>query len=179
VSAQVGGAIFDASTLANFAVVDRLDLLENRFGYRAVWTEAVRLEITRGLSAEPNLQRILDANWLGDPTEISANTASLRQIELIRRGLGGTQSNPLQHLGEAEIIFYLEHDGVGGILITDDRPAANFARNRSLQVMDSAQVLSECFSYGEIGCPAAYDLLLEMADHNRGVYLPPDHTYVC
>lgn len=38
---------------------------------------------------------------------------------------------------------------------------------------------SECHSFGEIGCPEAYELLMSMADNDRGVYIPPDHTYAC
>jgi hypothetical protein len=46
-SPGVGGVFFDTCTLSNFAIVNRLDLLETRYGYRARWTETVQYEVAR------------------------------------------------------------------------------------------------------------------------------------
>ncbi|GAA0991510.1 hypothetical protein GCM10009555_078950 [Acrocarpospora macrocephala] len=178
-NAKAGDAFFDANTLQNFAVVDRLDLLKAHYGARIRWTETVRFEVQRGIRAEPRLQRILDAEWLGDPIEISGDPATLSSIEFIRRGLGGNSVQQLQHLGEAEIIYYLEKVEPGGFFVTDDRPAADFAHRRGITVIDTPGVLSECHSYGEIGCPDAYVLLQAMADNDRGVRVPADHRAIC
>ena len=101
-SARIGDVYFDTCTLSNFAVVDRLDLLEERYGYRARWTETVQWEIRRGLSAAPHLQRVLDADWLGEPIEVGGDPIALTEINNIRRGLGAHPSNQTDHLGEAE-----------------------------------------------------------------------------
>lgn len=163
----------------NFAVVDRLDLLEERYGYRATWTETVQFEIRRGLRAEPRLQRVLDCRWLGEPIAVETSAQALRDIDLIRRALGGSPARPTEHLGEAEIIYLLEATSTGAVFISDDRPAASLAKRRGLQVLDSSAVPAECFSFGEVGCPEAYELLMAMVDNNRGVHIPPDHSYVC
>jgi predicted nucleic acid-binding protein len=164
---------FDACSLINFAAVDRLDLLENRYGHRAGWTASVREEIRRGLRVAPYLRNVLDAAWLGEPIDIEGDSADLAQIDLLRRALGGGRASQLEHLGEAETIFYLEHHASNGIFVTDDRPAFDFAKNRNLFVLDSPGLLAECYSYDEIGCPAAYQLLEKMANEGRGSWYRP------
>ena len=178
-SAQVGPVLFDTNTLVNFAVVDRLDLLNSHYGHRAIWTETVEIELRRGLRAEPKIRDILDANWLGDPIEIAGTPDDLEQVDRIRRALGGTAANPMQHLGEAEIISYIQNRAPGAIFITDDLPALDFARRKQLFSINTATVLGECHSYAEIGCPHAYNLLIEMRSKGRGVRVPAHHSAVC
>jgi predicted nucleic acid-binding protein len=180
VNSRVGDVFFDANTLMNFAIVNRLDLLEVHYGWRAQWTETVRDEVQRGVAAVSSYQQILDASWLPDPLEIQGTSMDdLHGVDALRRALGGLPANPTQHLGEAELIYYLERRRPDGIFITDDRPARDLATRRQLLAIDTATVLSECYSYGEVGCPEAYDLLVQMADLGRGVRVPASHTLVC
>jgi predicted nucleic acid-binding protein len=175
-----GNVIIDACTLRNFAVVGRLDLLELHYGQRTRWTESIKLEITRGLQAEPSLQDVLDAEWLSDPIEIAGNVQTLQRIERIRRGLGATRHDPAtRHLGEAEVIDYLETRGQTWMFVSDDQPAIDFAKRRGLDAIDTQSVLADCYASEEIGCPEAYNLLLKMQALERGVRVPPDHRYVC
>jgi predicted nucleic acid-binding protein len=179
VNSVVGNVIIDTCTLENFVVVDQLGLLGQRYGHRARWTETIQYEVRRGLQAEPSLQSVLDADWLGEPIEIEATPQVLRKIDQIRRGLSGAQDQPTQHLGEAEVIYYLEDHEPDWILLSDDQPAIDLARRRGLNAMDTPQVLSECHAAYEIGCPDAYDLLLKMREAGRGVRVPADHRAVC
>ncbi|BBH64809.1 hypothetical protein ACTI_14940 [Actinoplanes sp. OR16] len=178
-SARIGDIYFDTCTLANFAAVDRLDLLRERYGHRARWTETIRWEITRGVGAAPYLQRVLQAEWLGEPVEISDSTSALTEINNIRRGLGALGSSPTRHLGEAEIIYHLQHVDVGAFFVTDDREALNFARRRGLFTFDTHKIMEECFSCSEVGCPEAFELLQQMAASDRGVRVPSSHMGVC
>ena len=173
--------VVDACTWQNFAVVDGLWVLEARYAGIASWTEAIRNELQRGLRAEPKLQDVLDleTSWLGRPVRLEGE--SLDKVDLIRRGIGGTASAPLQHLGEAEAIHFLEQAaGRRVMFITDDGPAADFARRRpsGIQVLDAAAVLADAFAMGDIGCPAAYDMLQAMWNYPREVRVPP-HREVC
>ena len=174
-----GPVYFDTCSLSNFAAVDRLDLVRTRYGRRVRWTETVRFEISRGLPRYDYLRRVLDAGWLGEPVEITPAPDALREIDLIRRGLGGRPAEPTRHLGEAELIWHLETAARGAVLVSDDRPAAAFARQRGLPVLDSAAVLAECYAHGEVGCPEAYDVLVDMRQNGRGVLVPADHREVC
>lgn len=173
-----GLAFFDANTLINFAVIDRLDILERHYGGCATWTDGVQFEIKRGVQFDQRIQRVLDVPWLGSPIEIEG-VVDLTRVELLRVCLSGSSSRPMKHLGEAQTIFLLETSHKSSFFITDDRPAADFARRRGLSVMDSVDVLRECYRKGEVGCPEAYDLLVEISLQDRGVRVPKHHSDVC
>lgn len=180
-SPAIGEVMIDACTLWNFAVVQRLDLLEVRYGHRgARWTEAIQLEISRHVREEPLLQAVLEAQWLGEPMPVTGNAETLIRIERIRRGLLATPNDsPTLHLGEAEVIDLLETQHPSWMFVTDDQPAGDLARRRGLTILDTPRVLADCYASGEIGCPAAYDLLSEMWAKGRGVRVPPSHRDVC
>ena len=120
---------------------------------------------------------------MGAPVRLDQED-DLREVDLIRRGLGGRSSQPLQHLGEAEAIRALERqEGRRCIFITDDVPAGELARHRpsGIHVLDSAAVLADAYAMGEIGCPDAYNMLKAMSEYPpapRAVRLPP-HAEVC
>jgi predicted nucleic acid-binding protein len=181
VSPQIGEVIIDACTLWNFAVVERLDLLDARFSHRGVrWTESIQLEIRRHLREEPLLQAVLDSDWLGEPMEILGSPQVLQRIDRIRRGLQASPTDPpTLHLGEAEVIDLLENVHPSWVFVTDDGPAGDLAKRRGLSVLDSVGVLADAYASGEIGCPDAYELLLEMAAKGRGVRIPSNHRLVC
>ncbi len=111
---------------------------------------------------------------------ISVNTDGLRRIDQIRRGLGVVTGDPATlHLGEAEIIDLLQTRQPSWLLVTDDLPAGDLARRRGIAVIDTPRVLADCYASGEIACPAAYELLEEMATKGRGVRVPLHHRDVC
>lgn len=173
--------VVDACTWENFAVIDGLWVLKARYAGIVSWTEAIRYELQRGVRAVPRLREVLDLEsaWLGEP--VRPEGEALGQVDLIRRGLGGMASEPLKHLGEAEAIHFLEQaSGSRRIFITDDGPAADFARRRpsGIQVLDAADVLADAFAMGDIGCPDAYEMLQAMWNYPREVRVPP-HREVC
>ena len=170
----------DACTLQNFAVVDALVVLAVRFAGSLVWTEAVRHEVRRGAAIVPALQTVLDAEagWLGAPARLDG-PGDAASVDLIRRGLGGSDRSPLQHLGEAESVRLLERTpATRRAFLTDDREAADMARRRGLHVLDAADILAEAYAMGELPCPAAYRVLEAMHGAGRPVRLPT-HRDVC
>jgi hypothetical protein len=171
--------ITDSTVFVNFATVSRLALLRIVLRGRGRWTEAVAVETDRFAAQHPELALDKLSTWMSDPTEFPAR--ALRDIQAYRRALSMPGEPPTKNLGEAEAIYALEHwPGVRGeVLVTDDRPAAHFARVRGLQVWDTGRLLGDGFQAGEIDCPDAWDLLKLMRTKGRGVYVPADHRAVC
>lgn len=178
-NSMAGDVYFDANTLNNFAVIGRLELLAGRYSHRARWTEGVQQEIQRGACVVPALRDILTAHWLPPATDAAPKMSDMRDIDNLRRALGGTANQPLLHLGEAETIHCIQRYGPGSLFATDDRAAADLARRRRIHVIDTPRILSECHSLGEVKCPEAWDLLNDMARHGRLVRIPPTHHEIC
>jgi predicted nucleic acid-binding protein len=171
----------DSSSLRNFATIGRIDILFAHFGDRLHWVEAVEAEIHLGrYDDDSEKQAILDHKFrLGEPVRF---VEGRRQIEILRRALGGTRRTGEQrkNLGEAQCIFAIEflHDGRGTFL-SDDRNALAMARNRKINCIDTFDVIKNCFDEGLLTCPEPYDLLVEMSNSRRGVRLPAAHTDIC
>src|SRR5262249_11939237 len=62
--------------------------------------------VKRGVAARPHLQALIGAGWLGTPIGFDESLA-LQRIDRFRRSLGGSPKLPTQHLGEAQIIYYI------------------------------------------------------------------------
>lgn len=169
--------VVDTNVLWSFAVVGRLDLLEVRFAGRLVWTDAVRGEIIRNASSEPRLQAVIESAWLGEPVEFAAS--DLLAISRLRGILATPGDHPAMHLGEAESIYLIQSKEKAATFVTDDGPAADLAKRRGLQVQGTLDLMQDCHAMGEIGCPAAWELMLEMERGGRHVRTPSHHSKVC
>jgi predicted nucleic acid-binding protein len=167
----------DTNVLWSFAVVGRLDLLEERFAHRLVWTDAVHEEVRRNSAHQAFLRDVLSAAWLGEPH--CFGTADLEPISIIRDILADPADHEAMHLGEAEAIYLLETKFPEGLLFTDDRAALDLAQRRRLKTMTTLQALQDCHAMGEIGCPDAWDLMRQMESLGRSVRAPERHTEVC
>lgn len=173
-----GRIVFDACTLENFAVVGRVDLLQALYQDRSAWTDGTELEVRRGAAERPHLQSLIGDTWLGSPIAVDEPLV-IRQIDRIRRSLGGSPRLPTQHLGEAQVIYHLTAVERDAIFATDDRDAYNLAIRLGMNVVDTPDILRECFDAGLSGCPESFDLLHKMAAAGRGVAVPPSHWYIC
>jgi predicted nucleic acid-binding protein len=104
---------------------------------------------------------------------------AVQQIDLIRRALGGSARLPTQHLGEAQTIYHIGNVEPNAVFATDDRDAYNTALRKNLRVIDTPDILNDCYEARVLGCPEAYELLHKMAASGRGVAIPESHWYIC
>jgi predicted nucleic acid-binding protein len=138
--------LHDAVTLQHFAIVGRLDILEDLHGHHAAprWTDAVRNEVEEGA------RRGQQAAWLGPPAVPAL--PELMPIIQLQVGLTGGVVVGDRHLGEAESIFFAERDG--GTLVTDDAGAYDFAERRlglgPSRVQDTIEILRRSVGLGSI-----------------------------
>ena len=99
---------------------------------RGRWTEAVAYEIKQSARHPPALRGV-DESWMGAPIN-DWSTADIRQIEVLRINvLGGSQTEPLRHLGEAQSCHVIasRRQFTGSWWVTDDTDAREGAMIRT------------------------------------------------
>lgn len=156
----LAGFIFDSSVLSAFAVVGRLDLLEQRYAGRATWAVEVRVEIVQGLGVAPSLSDVLSATWLGEPI----HSFAVDEIERTRLALGGT-SRDRRHRGEAASIVIAGDCGLA--FAVDDRDATLLARARGVPTIGTVPILQACVRSSAVTAGEAFRLLTEMREQHR------------
>ncbi|MGH3788249.1 MAG: hypothetical protein ACRDRG_17265 [Pseudonocardiaceae bacterium] len=168
----------DNTVLCNFAAVDRLDLLESVLNGRGRWTEAVAHEATKSAYYVPALKGLLANCWLGEVIEISSEP-DMQKIERIRRAVfGGTDDQPLKHLGEAQTCYVITNwvALAGSWWISDDREALRYARAQGITTRDTADLVSIAVGNGDIDAQDGLILLRQMADLGRKLRVPDSVT---
>jgi hypothetical protein len=160
--------------LCNFAVVDRLDLLRSALNESGRWTAAVAFEAQQSARVLPAMRKIADDGWMEEPIEIS-DPAEVQQVQRIRRiVLGGTDDQPLKHLGEAETCFLLRErpEFSGGWWISDDREALRYARFQGITTRETIDLVNIAVVNGDVDVREAFDLIHRMAEEGRHLRLP-------
>ncbi|MGW2117047.1 hypothetical protein [Streptomyces zhihengii] len=162
----------DNTVLCNFAAVDRLPLLEAVLDGRGRWTQAVAYEAEQSSRHHLPLRGISEDGWLGDPIEIT-DSRELTEVERVRRAVfGGTASQPLKHLGEAEtcVLITLRPELQASVWITDDRSAGTWARRRGITTKETYDLVNEAVVDGLITSQDGHDLLGAMVSAGRHLH---------
>lgn len=100
---------------------------------------------------------------------------TVRRVNLIRRAVfGGTDDEPLKHLGESETCFLIREraEFADTWWITDDREALRYARFQHITTRETIDLMTVAVVNGEVTAQQAHDLMLAMADHGRILRLP-------
>ncbi|MGO9298037.1 MAG: hypothetical protein ACLP52_29845 [Streptosporangiaceae bacterium] len=164
----------DNTVLCNFAAVNRLDLLRSVLNGRGRWTEAVAFEASRSSKALPPLSALVDDPCMGEPIEIN-DEAEILRVEQIRRAVfGGTEADPLRHLGEAQTCYVILHckEFAGSWWISDDREALRYARFQGITTRETFDLVSTAVINGDIRAGDGLALMEEMAVSGRSLKLP-------
>jgi hypothetical protein len=164
----------DNTVLCNFASVDSLGLLVTVLNGRGRWTSAVAYEASRSAQFMPTLNGIAVNGWLSEPIEITGEK-DIQRVNQIRRAVfGGTDGEPLKHLGEAETCFLLkEHsEFAGSWWISDDQEAVRYGRFQHITTRETIDLMTIAVVNGDIAAHKAYELMLVMADKGRSLRLP-------
>lgn len=161
----------DNTVLCNYASVDRLDLLRQVLDGRGRWTAAVSYEASRSARV---LSALTGLDWLDEPIEIT-DDALVRRVHQIRRSVfGGTDDDPLRHLGEAETcVLVREHaDFIGSWWVSDDREALRYARFQGITTRETIDLMSISVANGDMTAREGFAVLHRMADAGRTLRLP-------
>lgn len=164
----------DNTVLCNFAAVNRLDLLKSVLGGRGRWTEAVADEASRSASKLSALRSLPAEGWLDEPIEIT-DESDIQTVNQIRRAVfGGTDDDPLRHLGEAQTCYVIKNwtRFAGSWWISDDREALRYAKFQGITTRETIDLMSIAVVDGDISTRDAFNLMQAMTDADRRLRLP-------
>lgn len=170
--------LHDAVTLQHFAVADGLAILQDAHGHQPEprWTDTVHQEVVQGKQrGHAHCASVLSCTWLGEPASPTAK--DLKAIARLHTALKLNEghSTELDHLGEAESIYFAKQHG--GTFVTDDAGAYDFARNPTNlgpgRVLDTVAVLRGQVSMGSITSDQAFecaDAIITSGRHLRAAH---------
>lgn len=164
----------DNTVLCNFAVVDRLDILRAVLNGAGRWTSAVAYEAEQSARVLPALRKIPSDGWMDEPIEIN-DPAEVQRVQRIRRIVfGGTEGQPLKHLGEAETCFLLleRPEFAGGWWISDDREALRYAQFQGITTRETMDLVAVAAVNGDVDIREGFDLMHRMVEEGRHLRLP-------
>jgi hypothetical protein len=130
----------DNTVLVNFALINRMDLLERLANGRGRWCATVADECARsaqepGLGAMTIAWDIFGAPWYPESGAERLDVQGLR-LELSQPG------DPAhKHLGEAETLAIMIRRDVDGYFVTDDGDAVRLARTKGVPVVSTWDLL--------------------------------------
>jgi hypothetical protein len=134
----------------------------------------VAYEAGRSARFLPALASIATEGWLEEPIEIVAEP-DVQRVNRVRRAVfGGTDDEPLEHLGEAETCFVIKEwtAFAGSWWISDDREALRYARFQGITTYETIDLMSTAVVNGDISEPQAFDVMNLMGDKGRSLRLP-------
>lgn len=163
----------DTTVVRNFAAVGRLDLLWDILRDRGRWSAAVAYEVELASHYVEGVDLRSCRTALKHPVEVD-DPKLVERVELLRRAVfGGSDEQPLKHLGEAETLVLLEDEPWSGARwLSDDRHAVRYARQRGFLVGETVDLLDAAVSTADLSSREADDLVLSMAEQGRGLRLP-------
>ncbi|MFI5959772.1 hypothetical protein [Cryptosporangium sp. NPDC051539] len=164
----------DNTVLCNFAAARSLELLKSVLDERGRWTEAVAYEATQSARVLPELAVLEESGWLGKPIEVN-DEKEIQAIDRIRRAVfGGSDVKPLQHLGEAQTCYLLQHrpEFADSWWISDDREAIRYARYQGITTRETVDLVAEAVVGGLLTAKQGISLCRRMAEAGRALRLP-------
>jgi len=111
---------------------------------------AVAYETSKSTRFLPALTILATGGWLEEPIEITAD-ADVQHVNRVRRAVfGGTDDEPLKHLGEAETCFVIKEWAAfaGSWWISDDREALRYARFQGITTYETIDLVSMAVADG-------------------------------
>lgn len=159
---MVGSSFFfpDNTVLVNFALIDRIELLEALLLGRGRWCTSVAFECAKS-AAFPGLQSLINVRaFLGAP--IRPSPAELVHARLLRESLAGPLESATDHLGEAETIAVLTSrpDLSGSIFVSDDNGARALAQAHAIDIANTWDLLLFARNSRRLS-PVAYSACLQ------------------
>lgn len=162
----------DNTVLVNFAIINRMDLLERLANGHGRWCATVASECDASaqmpdLSALANARDIFGSPWFPDAAE-------LQDTRLLRDELASPGDRPHRHLGEAETLAIMIRRRVHGFFVADDHDAARLASQNSIRVVGTWHLLQVAAKKDWVEADTLWGYIQALRARRRGG--PPNVT---
>jgi predicted nucleic acid-binding protein len=156
----------DNTVLVNFALIDRMDLLERLVSGNGRWCATVAAECAASarrpeLAAMRSARGIFGRPWFPDARE-------LEDTRMLRDELAGPGENPHRHLGEAETIAIMLRRQVVGLFVTDDNDAVRLATRHHVRVVRTWDLLKVAAREEFVEPDTLWGYVEKLRLHHRG-----------
>jgi predicted nucleic acid-binding protein len=159
----------DNTVLINFAIINRMDLLERLANGNGRWCATVATECAES-AKRPELAGLDGAGEIfGEP--IFPDEAEHQDVRVLRDQLAAPGDLPTQHLGEAETLAIIVRRRLRCFFVTDDDGAARMATKNGIQVVDTWLLLKIAHRKAWLDADTLWGYVLTIEGQGRGA--PP------
>lgn len=162
----------DNTVLINFALINRMDLLERLANGCGRWCASVAAEC-HASAGHDGLGALTDADAIFGPP-LSPDVAELIDTKTLRAELASPGDHRHQHLGEAETLAIMVRRKVTGFFVTDDRDAMRLAAKHGVSVTTTWRLLQVASRQQWVDTDTLWGYVRTLGSNNRGS--PPDVT---
>ena len=163
----------DNTVLINFALIQRMDLLETLANGKGQWCASVADECHNS-ARQPGLEALNEADEIfGEPWHLQGQ-AEWINATILRDDLASPGDGRLKHLGEAETLAIMIHRATDGLFVTDDSDAARLANRHGIQVIGTWDLLRLAAKRAMVDEATLWGYVLTLRSHQRGS--PPGVT---
>jgi predicted nucleic acid-binding protein len=159
----------DNTVLINFAIINRMDLLERLANGNGQWCATVSGECAES-ARYPGLAALSTAETIfGEP--LYPNAAEHQDVQVLRDQLASPGDPPTKHLGEAETVAIITRRRLSCFFVTDDGDAARLASQNGITVASTWRLLQVAHRKEWIDADTLWGYLQTLRVNDRGT--PP------
>jgi len=156
----------DNTVLINFAIINRIDLLERLANGHGQWCATVASECAES-ARHPGLAALSGVEEsFGEP--LYPDAAEHQDVRVLRNQLASPGDPPTKHLGEAETIAIIVRRRLSCFFVTDDRDAMRLAVRNGVTVASSWRLLQVAHRKKWIDAATLWGYVLTLEGHARG-----------
>jgi predicted nucleic acid-binding protein len=156
----------DNTVLINFAIINRMDLLQRLANGNGSWCATVATECAES-AKRPELGALEKTGEIfGEP--LFPDQAEHQNVRVLRDQLAGPGDPPTQHLGEAETLAIILQRQLSCFFATDDHDAARLATKNGIPVADTWHLLKVAHRKGWLDADTLWGYVQTLGGQRRG-----------
>jgi predicted nucleic acid-binding protein len=159
----------DNTVLINFAIINRMDLLQRLANGNGQWCATVSAECAESAKRSGLAALNVAGEIFGEP--LFPDQAEHQDIRVLRDQLADPGDAPTQHLGEAETIAIIVRRQLNSFFATDDRGAVRLAAQNGIAVVGTWHLLKVAYRKRWLDADTLWGYVQTLDGQGRGT--PP------